>query len=120
MLEVYPHPALIEAFSLPERLAYKAKPQLGPEGRRRGLRTLARLLASLERADPPLIGARVVVPSDVRGRGAKAIEDQLDARVAAWVAAVWARHGPSRMRLFGDAERGHIAVPIGPFVAAKR
>ncbi len=117
LLEVYPHPALIEAFGLPERLLYKAKPGLGSDGRRAGLRNLARLLASLEQADPPLIGPVVDVPDDARGRGAKAIEDRLDARVAAWVAAVWARHGTDRVRLFGDAVNGHIAVPIGPFAA---
>lgn len=116
LLEVYPHPALIEAFGLPERLRYKTKPGLGSEGRRIGLRNLARLLGSLERADPPLSGPPIAVADDVRGRAAKAIEDRLDARVAAWVAAVWARHGTSRVRLFGDAENGHIAVPVGPFV----
>ncbi len=120
LLEVYPHPALIEAFGLPERLRYKAKPGLGSDGRRTGLRNLARLLASLEHADPPLIGPAVAVPDDARGRSAKAIEDQLDARVAAWVAAVWARHGTGRVRLFGDADGGHIAVPIGPFVEKHR
>jgi predicted RNase H-like nuclease len=116
LLEIYPHPAIIEAFDLSERLLYKAKPGLGPEGRRTGLRNLGRLLAALEHADPPMIGPEIAVGDDVRGRGAKAIEDRMDARVAAWVAAVWARHGTDRMRLFGDPEQGHIAVPIGPFV----
>ena len=116
LLEVYPHPALIEAFDLPERLLYKAKPGLGSDGRRAGLRNLAQLLASLESADPPLIGPPVAVPADARGRSAKAIEDRLDARIAAWVAAVWMRHGTDRVRLFGDPDGGHIAVPIGRFV----
>jgi predicted RNase H-like nuclease len=120
LLEVYPHPAIIEAFDLPERLRYKAKPGLGSEGRRTGLRNLARLLATLATADPPMTGPAVVVTDEVRGRGAKAIEDRLDARVSAWVAAVWARHGTHRMRLFGDASNGHIAVPIGPFVEIRK
>jgi predicted RNase H-like nuclease len=116
LLEVYPHPALIEAFGLGERLRYKSKPGLGPEGRRAGLRILAGLLAVLSAADPPLRGGEVDVPAGARGKGAKAIEDRLDARVAAWVAAVWARHGTNRIRLFGTAGGGHIAVPVGRFV----
>ena len=102
--------------STAERLLYKAKRGVGPDGRRRGLRTLGRLLESLEGADPPLITDAVVVPDDARGRGLKAIEDTLDARLCAWIASVWSRFGTDRVRLFGGAETGHIAVPVGAFV----
>ena len=47
----------------------------------------------------------------------KAIEDLLDARICAWVAAVWNRYGDVGVRVFGDAASGHIAVPIGSVVA---
>ena len=118
LLEVYPHPALVEAFGLHERLLYKAKKGVRPDGRRTGLRNLSRLLDALDGADPALRGERVAVPESARGRELKAIEDRLDARVCAWIGAVWARHGRNRIRLFGSATDGHIAVPSGRFVEA--
>jgi predicted RNase H-like nuclease len=115
LLEVYPHPALIEAFGLPERLLYKAKRGVSVDGRRTGLRNLARLLEGLAGADPPLRGAVVGVPDSARGRQLKSIEDRLDARLCAWIAAVWNRYGERRVRLFGTAADGHIAIPFGRF-----
>ncbi len=114
-MEVYPHPAIIEAFGLPERLIYKAKKDVSVDQRREGLRTLSGLIDTLADADPPLIGSRVEVSDDVRGRALKAVEDRLDARICAWVASVFGRR-PDRVKLFGDAAGGHIAVPIGPFL----
>ena len=114
-MEVYPHPAIIEAFGLPERLVYKAKKGVPVDQRREGLRTLSRWIDALADADPPLVGPSVAVTADVRGRALKAVEDRLDARICAWVASVQGRR-PDRIRLFGDATGGHIAVPIGPFL----
>ncbi|HSG79402.1 MAG TPA: DUF429 domain-containing protein [Acidimicrobiia bacterium] len=105
LIEVYPHPGMIEVFGLPRRLPYKRVPAAERPGR---LRELRRLLESL--TDPPLRGARVPLDGSIRGRRAKAAEDRLDARFCAWVASVWALH-PDRVRLFGDAATGHIAVP---------
>jgi predicted RNase H-like nuclease len=102
-------------FGLPERLIYKAKKGVSVADRRTGLRTLAKLLESLGEADPPLLGPPVTVPETARGKALKGIEDSLDARLCAWVASVWARRR-DRMRLFGDAVAGHIAVPTGRFV----
>jgi predicted RNase H-like nuclease len=115
LLEVYPHPAIIEAFGLSERLIYKAKRGVGVAGRRAGLRRLAGLIEQLATADPPLQGPAVAIGDHVRGRALKAIEDQLDARMCAWIAAVWA-HRPDRMRLFGDSLSGHIAIPVGKVI----
>ena len=47
----------------------------------------------------------------------KAVEDLLDARICAWVAAVWNRYRNAGVRVFGDAASGHIAVPLGLVVA---
>ena len=112
LLEVFPHPTIIEAFGIEERLVYKAKKGVGVPQRRQGLRSLAQLLKQLEDADPPLVGPEIEISDEVRGRALKAIEDRLDAQVCAWVASVWGRY-PDRVRLFGDAAVGHIAVPIG-------
>lgn len=117
LLEVYPHPGLIETFGLGERLRYKK----GPVAERRdGLRTLNGLLASLSRADPPLVAAPVVITDDLRGRGLKDLEDLLDARFCAWTALVWARHGTGGIRFFGGPGRGHIAVPAPPPQAVRK
>jgi predicted RNase H-like nuclease len=115
LLEVYPHPAIIEAFGLPHRLAYK-KGRIAE--RRAGLRRLDALILSLDRADPPLIGPPVEITDAMTGVELKAIEDLLDARICAWVAAVWSRYGDTGVRVFGDATSGHIAVPIGSVVAS--
>lgn len=115
LLEVYPHPAIIEAFDLEERLIYKAKRGVSVADRRRGLTHLATLLAQLADADPPLLGPSVAVDAALRGAGLKQVEDRLDARICAWVASVWGSD-PARIRLFGDSETGHIAVPIGPVI----
>lgn len=113
VLEVYPHPALVEAFSLDERLLYK-KGKV--DVRRQGLRNLMALVGCLVNADPPLRGLTIEIDDAVRGQRLKDIEDLLDAHVCAWLAALWQHHGRSRMRLFGDADSGHIAVPSGPAV----
>ena len=110
LLEVFPHPAIVEMFGLGERLAYKRG---RVADRRSGLRRLEALLVTLRHADPPLVGERVPIDADLAGRQLKAIEDRLDARICAWVALAWIRHGSDSVRLFGDAEGGHIAVPIG-------
>jgi len=117
LIEVYPHPALVESFGLEARLVYKAKRGVSVDQRREGLRTLDRLLGLLKEADPPMDAPRLPISSDVRGRSLKEIEDRLDARICAWIAAAWHRHGTERVRLFGSEEAGHIAVPVGEFVS---
>jgi len=111
LLEVYPHPSLIEVFRLPERLRYKKGTA---EERRRGLGELSGLLDSLRNADPPLTGPSPPDPRRLRGRSLKALEDRLDARFCAWMALLWARRGPAAFRVFGDEAGGHIAVAESP------
>lgn len=112
LLEVYPHPTIIEVFGLPERLVYKAKKGVSVDRRRQGLRELAAHLHGLEAAMPPLIAPAVSIGDEIRGRALKGVEDQLDARVCAWVALLW-HDDPGRVRIFGDQATGHIAVPCG-------
>jgi predicted RNase H-like nuclease len=110
MMEVFPHPALIEMFDLPRRLAYK-KGRVA--ARRVELRELDRLLVSLAGADPPARFEPLGIDDTVRGRALKSTEDLLDARVCAWVALRWHRFGPSGVMIHGDPDTGHIAVPTG-------
>mgnify|MGYP001822865729 CR=1 FL=1 len=108
LMEVYPHPGIVEVFDLPERLLYKKGPLWQ---RRRGLARLRALLGSLETARPPLRGPHHVIPRTATGRELKRIEDLLDARFCAWTAAAWARGG---CRMYGSPGAGHIAVPLHP------
>ncbi len=110
LLEVYPHPGLIEVFGLDRRLPYKQKGRRVAAWRA-GLETLAALLGSLADADPPLVAAPIRLDATVRGRNLKQVEDLLDARFCAWTALLWATKGPAAFRLFGDPDGGHIAVP---------
>lgn len=114
ILEVYPHPALIEVFGLPERLRYKAKRGFRVADRRLGLRELDRLLTGLADADPPLCAEPMAIDDTVRGRGLKGVEDQLDARLCAWMALLWATRGREAFRVFGSEADGHIVVPLRP------
>lgn len=111
LLEVYPHPGLIEVFGLAERLRYKRKRGFGVTDQRAGLNELGRLLGSLSAADPPLHAPALVVDDTVRGAMLKATEDRLDARFCAWMALLWSVRGPTAFRIFGDADTGHIVVP---------
>jgi len=113
-IEVYPHPAIVEIFSLERRLAYKK----GNAGEKRaGQKELATLLCSL--ADSPelrlsfdehvtelLSHARIdALPV---GR-LKDSEDMLDAIICCYVGGLFAS-GLTR-NTFGDATSGYIVVP---------
>ncbi len=111
LLEVYPHPGLVEVFGLAERIPYKAKRGRRVADRRAGLRVLAGYLSALAGADPPLRAPPVDLGDHVRGRALKDAEDLLDARFCAWIAALWHRWGAAAFAMYGDAIGGHIAVP---------
>lgn len=54
VIEVFPHPATITLFGLPQTLKYKARPGRDYPSRRAELARLHRLLLGLRVADPPL------------------------------------------------------------------
>ncbi len=111
LLEVYPHPALIEIFGLKERLRYKAKRGFGIAQCREGLRSLEAKLAELAQEVPPLLGPPVEIDDSMRGTQLKDIEDKLDARLCAWLALLWHIECSTAFELYGDASSGHIGVP---------
>lgn len=119
IIEVYPHPALIELFGLAERHRYKAKRGFRVADRRIGLQELDTMLASLGSADPPLLAPPLVIDNSVRGRALKDAEDLLDARLCAWLALLWVEKGPDGFTIYGDRESGHIAVPRGPALSRR-
>jgi predicted RNase H-like nuclease len=116
MLEVYPHPALLELFGLPSIIKYKK----GNVARRRsGQRELQQRLGELALLAPPLERTRTLSEflatdtNSLRGAALKANEDALDAIVCAYIAYYYWFWGSRGTCLFGDVDSGYIIVPIG-------
>ncbi len=113
-LECYPHPALIEIFGLPERLAYKKGKVFE---RRNGQIVLAGLLENLQSSpvlSPEYPAAltdrmRPAYIESLRGQALKDNEDLLDAIVCLYVAALFAKRQPGQV--FGTTQDGYIYVP---------
>lgn len=113
-IECYPHPALIEIFGLPERLAYK-KGDL--QTRRIGQANLANLIRELEQTEL----VRLVIPQALQtvtdperiqqlsGQALKSNEDALDSLVCLYIAALYQRQ--AKGQVFGDLADGYVWVP---------
>ena len=120
LIEVYPHPALLELAGAKERLTYKAAkvrnywPSLLPMERRRNLyRQWTEIIALLE---SEIAGVRAAFPSPeaaASGQQIKAFEDSLDAVVCAWIG-ICALQG--RAAAFGDQDSA-IWIPTSRLVA---
>jgi predicted RNase H-like nuclease len=115
IVEVFPHPATIVLFGLPRILQYKARQGRSLVSRRHELRRYLDLLGSLIHADPPLIGVdRIWEKVDLSDTGAtalKAIEDEADAVLCAYIALYGHRWGAARCRSFGTVDGGAIFTP---------
>jgi predicted RNase H-like nuclease len=114
LIEVYPHPALVEFASAPERLRYKIArarrywPGLDPAERRGRLADVWRGIVGLLDARMAGVAEALAIPAaGAPGIALKAFEDELDAVVCACVAAC-AMDGTAEP--FGDA-RSAIWVP---------
>jgi predicted RNase H-like nuclease len=121
LIEVYPHPALIEFLGAARRLEYKASkalkywPQLSPMERRTELLSVWRSI--VEALDKRIAGVETALPPPAPGHKGwrlKAYEDKLDAVVCAAVAIACLE---GRAEAFGDADSA-IWVPTGGGEAA--
>ena len=115
LIEVYPHPALIELTNADERLRYKIGkisrywPGLAPPLRREELFAVwARIVAALERHVEGVEAGLPELDRNASGLALKAYEDALDAVVCAWVA-ICVLQG--RAQAFGD-EVSAVWVPV--------
>jgi predicted RNase H-like nuclease len=117
MLEVYPHPALIELFHLPSILKYK-KGRVAT--RRSGQQELQQWLRKLSLSSPPLECTPRLSDfldtgtNSLRGSALKANEDALDAIVCAYIAYYYWFWGARGTHTFGDVDSGYIIVPTAP------
>ncbi|MGO7301379.1 DUF429 domain-containing protein [Rhizobium ruizarguesonis] len=114
LIEVYPHPALIELAAADRRLPYKQSkirrywPDASHGDRRANLLlTWARIVELLDVEIRGVSEALPLPPADARGYELKAFEDTLDAVVCAWAGAC-ALNG--RARAYGD-DTSAIWVP---------
>lgn len=109
-IEVFPHPAMIHLFKLEQILKYKK----GKLAERRA--ELARLrhyiLTILPHLEPALSLPEGLPPIPTRGTDLKALEDQLDSLICAYVAAHWWHWGTARNWVLGDRTTGYIVVPM--------
>lgn len=117
VVEVFPHPAMIELFGLSHILQYKARPGRSLPFRWEELRRYRDLLSSLKRAEPAAALDPILSKADPggrRGKALKALEDLLDATFCAYIALHLWYWGERGYRCFGDAESGYILVPVRP------
>lgn len=108
LLEVYPHPALIELATAQRRLPYKHSksrkywPDKSPAIRRENLlETWRQIIILLDAEIQGVVAALPLPSSNSRGHEMKAFEDTLDAVVCAWVGTCVV---DGRARAYGDQE----------------
>jgi len=110
-IEVYPHPAMVVLFDLPERIIYKSGPARA-EG-------FAQLVQQLESVDE--LGLRdhrrwaelCRVVADPKPGDLSRIEDELDAILCAHLAWLW-HHRPDCLQVYGSLQDGYIVAPPPP------
>ena len=113
-IECYPHPAIIELFGLPERLAYK-KGKVGDK--KKGQVQLSNYIRALKASEVLELttSAEVeeyLVEESILSKSGKAMkknEDALDSIICAYIGALYASEKPSNV--FGTVEVGYIYVP---------
>ncbi len=112
-IEAFPHPAIVHLFELPQILKYK-KGRLAQ--RRTELERLRQLISDrLPLCDPPLdlhLSQIAIPPIPDKGTALKAVEDQLDSLICAYIAAHWWHWGTARNLVLGDRAEGYIVVPM--------
>jgi predicted RNase H-like nuclease len=108
-IEVFPHPAIVNLFSLERILKYK-KGRLR-ERRLELIKLYHYILTVLPTLQPALVSPSL--PNDIpyTGAGLKDIEDQLDSLICAYVAAYWWFWGEQRNLVLGDISTGYIVIP---------
>ena len=116
-IEVFPHPAMIHLFNLDRILKYK-KGRLVE--RQRELMKLQKYILKILPTYTPCLS---LSPSDsslvpflplsdtVTGKMLKALEDQLDSLICAYIGAYWWYWGKERNWVLGEANTGYIVVP---------
>lgn len=108
-IEVHPHAATLHLFGLQTILKYK-KGRVAE--RHAGLQKYReRLLIHLAEKEPRLLDATLPeIPAT--GKAMKAVEDQMDALLCAYIGAWWWYWGTARTLVVGDEQDGFLVVPF--------
>ena len=114
-IEVFPHPAMVRLFQLDQIIKYK-KGKLAEKKRElnRLQSCLQNYLSQLTPAldiTQPQIQSLWRSPFDLSGKDLKALEDQLDSLMCAYIGAYWWHWGLERNQVLGDRRSGYIVVP---------
>jgi len=121
-IEVYPHPATVALFRLGRTLKYKNKPGRDFATLRSELLVLIGLVEGLAAAEPRIVvdapgsrwpALRAAVEEATRKSELRAVEDQVDAVVCAYVALLAVRE-PKATTVYGDLANGYIVTPSLP------
>ena len=112
-IEVFPHPAIVNLFSLDRILKYK-KGKLADK--KAELQKLSDYITSiLPKLQPSLNLESAVslplIPHRATTKELKAVEDKLDSLICAYVAAYWWYWGEARNLVLGNENTGYIIVP---------
>ncbi len=111
-IEAFPHPAIVHLFKLERILKYKKGVLAERRSELSRLRQFIHELLPLQ--EPALdvnLGAIPIPDIPQRGTDVKAVEDQLDSIICAYIAAHWWYWGPERNLVLGDRAEGYIVVP---------
>jgi predicted RNase H-like nuclease len=118
-IEVFPHPAMVNLFQLSRIIKYK-KGKLAD--RKIGLKQLrAFIFEVLPYLQPALRFTNIdqyepltVDFENLNGKQVKAVEDQLDGLICAYIAAYWWYWGTAKNLVLGDITTGYIVIPCRP------
>jgi predicted RNase H-like nuclease len=111
-IESFPHPAIVHLFQLQRILKYKKGTVAQRAAELATLRTL--ICDRLPLLDPPLdvLSSAIPIPAiPTKGTALKAVEDQLDSIICAYIAAHWWYWGADRNLVLGNLAEGYIVVP---------
>ena len=112
-IEVFPHPATVNLFNLARILKYK-KGKLAEK--KSELQKLLNYVTNiLPKLEPALNLNSIItlpaIPEKITTKQLKAIEDQLDSLLCAYIAAYWWYWGESKNLVLGDETTGYIVIP---------
>ncbi|MBW4470945.1 MAG: DUF429 domain-containing protein [Stenomitos rutilans HA7619-LM2] len=109
-IEVFPHPAIVHLFGLEQILKYK-KGKLAE--RRIELARLQQYICDRLPILEPALDVSESLPTEMplKGTALKALEDQLDSLMCAYIAAHWWYWGLERNMFLGNLTEGYIIVP---------
>jgi len=113
-IEVYPHAAMVQLFGLEQILKYKkgriAQRKVELKKLQQSIQTvLTQLTPTINLGDFTSAIAQSLDP--LKGTALKAIEDQLDSLICAYIGAYWWYWGSQRNQVLGDRASGYIIVP---------